>query len=165
VSAAAEQPIRISRRRWRRLIEELARRGRGERESGAFLLARVDRAPRRVAEAVYFDDIDAKALNGAVSIRGEAFNRLWAICEERGMRVIADIHTHPGAGVAQSGIDAANPMIARRGHIGIIVPHFARGSTHPRALGVHVYRGDRTWDSAFGDGAAARLRRTWWTWW
>jgi len=162
VSGAKDHGVRISRRRWKRLMSELAQRGRGKRESGAFLLARVDRAPRRVAGSVYFDDLDVDALNGAVSIRGESFGRLWEICESRGMRVIADVHTHPGPGVGQSRIDAANPMIARPGHVGIIVPHFAQRSTYPRDVGFHVYQGDRTWVSAFGDRAAAMLRRTWW---
>jgi proteasome lid subunit RPN8/RPN11 len=162
VSVADEHSVRVSRWRWRRLMLELARRGRGERESGAFLLARLDAAPRRVAMSVFFDDLDADALNGAVSIRGEAFGRLWQICERHGMRVIADVHTHPGSGVDQSSIDAANPMIARRGHVAIIVPHFARRSTHPRDVGFHVYEGDRTWTKVFGERVTALLHRTWW---
>jgi proteasome lid subunit RPN8/RPN11 len=143
-------------------MAELARRGRGERESGAFLMARTGRSRRRVAMVIFFDDLDADALNGAVSIRGEAFGHLWEICEQRSMRVIADVHTHPGSGVAQSSIDAANPMIARRGHVGMIVPHFAQGSRHPRHIGFHTYNGDRTWTSVFGDQAGVALRRTWW---
>jgi hypothetical protein len=162
VSADSTHDVQISRLRWWRLLQELARRGRGTRESGAFLLARTDRSPRRVADWIFFDDLDADALNGAISIRGEAFGRLWAICAQRGMRVIADVHTHPGTAVAQSHIDAANPMVARRGHVGIIVPSFAQRSWDPRDVGFHVYRGDRTWTSAFGDEAATLLRRTWW---
>ena len=154
--------VQISRWRWRRLMLELSSRGRGKRESGAFLLARTDTSSRRVARAVFFDDLDADALNGAVSIRGEAFARLWQICERHRMRVIADVHTHPGSGVAQSSIDTSNPMVARRGHVAIIVPHFARRSTHPRNIGFHVYQGDQTWTKAFGEQAAALLCRTWW---
>ncbi len=157
-----DHSVWISRWRWRRLIGELASRGGGRRESGAFLLARTERFHRRVASFVLFDDLDADALNGAVSIRGEAFGRLWEICEQRKMRVIADVHTHPGSGVGQSSIDAANPMIARRGHVGIIVPHFAQRSTRPRDIGFHIYQGDQTWTSAFDDRAAALLRRRWW---
>ena len=154
--------LTISRRVWRRLVRELAARGRGERESGAFLLARTGRAPRRVAATVYFDDLDPAALNGAISIRGAAFARLWDICAERGMRVVGDVHTHPGSGVAQSDIDAANPMVARRGHVAIILPYFARGAPVPADAGVHVYQGDRSWTSAFGEDAVVLERRTWW---
>jgi proteasome lid subunit RPN8/RPN11 len=147
--------------RWRWLVTELARRGRGERESGAFLLARTERSPRRVADVVFFDDLDPAALNGAISIRGEAFARLWEICEQRGMRVIADVHTHPGAGVRQSPTDAANPMVARSGHVAIIVPNFGNGSPRPHQVGFHIYEGDRTWRSEFGRQAATLLEVTW----
>ncbi len=41
----ASAPFEISRRRWRRLLSELERRGQGSRESGAFLLAGRDCAP------------------------------------------------------------------------------------------------------------------------
>jgi proteasome lid subunit RPN8/RPN11 len=161
VSARQPESLRVSRWRWRTLVRELARRGHGERESGAFLLARAGDESRRVAACVYFDDIDPTALNGAISIRGEKFVRLWAICKEHGMRVIADVHTHPGSGVRQSAIDAANPMVAKRGHIGIILPHFAQRDATPEHAGVHVYAGDRSWRSAYGAEAAALLRRTW----
>ncbi|MGI8428076.1 MAG: hypothetical protein ACR2OB_01940 [Solirubrobacteraceae bacterium] len=161
MSAAERHQISISRWRWRRLVTELARRGRGDRESGAFLLARTERSPRRVTAVVFFDDLDSAALNGAISIRGEAFARLWEICQERGMRVIADVHTHPGAGVQQSPTDAANPMVARSGHVAIIVPRFAKGSPQPHQIGFHVYQGDRTWTSEYGREAATHLQRTW----
>jgi hypothetical protein len=160
VSGDERHEVRISRRGYRRLMSELARRGRG-----ALLLARAEargRDARRVADILYFDDLDPEALNGAISIRGEAFGTLFEHCEERGLRVIADIHTHPGCGVAQSPIDAANPMVDRRGHVGIIAPHFAQRDTHPRHVGFHVYEGDRTWASAFGKDAAELLHRTWW---
>jgi proteasome lid subunit RPN8/RPN11 len=162
VSGAEDYRLYVSRLRWFILIRELARRGRGERESGAFLLARTDGAPRKVAATVYFDDLHEGALNGAVSIPGAAFGRLWEICEQRSLRVVADVHTHPGSGVQQSHVDAANPMVARRGHVGIIVPHFAQRDTRPAGVGYHVYQGDRTWTSAFDDAAAVLLRRTWW---
>ncbi len=161
MSVHPPERLTVSRLRWRALVGELARRGRGERESGAFLLARAGKHPRRVAACVYFDDIDAAALNGAISIRGEKFVRLWAICKARGMRVIADVHTHPGSGVRQSTIDAANPMIATRGHVGIILPHFAQRDATPEHAGVHVYTGERSWKSAYGKDAAALLHRTW----
>lgn len=162
MSEADRRPLTISRGTWRRLVAELAARGRGERESGAFLLARLGRYPRRVAATVYFDDLHPQALNGAVSIPGSAFGRLWDLCAERGMTVVGDVHTHPGKGVAQSDIDAANPMVAARGHVAVILPHFALRSPEPRDAGIHVYLGDHRWTSAFGDDAAALLRLTWW---
>ncbi len=159
--ADSEPLVIISRLRWRRLVRELARRGEGTRESGAFLLARRDQRPRRVAAAVYFDEIDPEALNGAISIRGHTFTRLWAICAERGMHVIADVHTHPGTAVQQSSIDASNPMVARRGHVAVILPNFAQRDANPLHAGVHVYDGARRWRSKFGADAARALKRSW----
>lgn len=166
MSAADGSRIEMSRWQWRRLMRELARRGEGRRESGAFLLANIDEAggtrSGRVRAWIAFDQLDPDCLNGAISIRGQAFSRLWAICRRRGMRVIADVHTHPGQLVSQSSIDAANPMIAQRGHIAVIVPDFARGRPRPADVGFHLYRGDRTWEAHYGDEAARRLGLKWW---
>jgi proteasome lid subunit RPN8/RPN11 len=159
---AASTRLTISRRHWRRLMRDLAARGHGIRESGAFLLARPDEAPPKVRSWVLFDEIDPDCLNGAVSIRGQAFTRLWAICRERGLRVVADVHTHGGPSVAQSSIDAANPMIAQRGHVALIAPNFARRRPRPQEVGLHIYRGDHEWDAVYGADAAALLRLTWW---
>lgn len=141
---------------------ELARRGRGEREAGAFLLARLERRPRRVAEVVYYDDLDPNCLVGSIDLDGAAFARLWALCEERGLRVIADVHTHPGPGVAQSPTDAGHPIVAKRGHLAIIAPDLAQGRPAPRECGVHLYEGGHRWRSHLPPAGAALLRRTCW---
>jgi proteasome lid subunit RPN8/RPN11 len=158
--ARKRHELRISRRMWRRVLVDLARRGAGKRESGAFLLAVRDSQPRRVVGWIPFDELDSSALNGAIAIRGEAFVALWRICAEQGLRVVADVHTHPGDGVAQSSIDQANPMVAQAGHISLIVPRYARRPRRHRALGVHVYGGDRTWVSHYGREAARLVRLT-----
>lgn len=156
--AANEVQIRMSRRQWRRLTADLARRGEGVRESGAFLLARRDRARRDVVAWIAFDELDPGCLNGAISIRGEAFARLWDLCRKRGLRVIADVHTHPDSSVHQSPIDEANPMVASRGHVAVIVPRFAGGQIRAQDVGFHVYTGKRSWESSLGGEAARRLR-------
>lgn len=156
-----EPLVTISRLHWRRLVRELARRGEGRRESGAFLLARCERRPRRVAAVVYFEEVDPQALNGAIAIRGQTFTKLWRICREREMRVIADIHTHPSAAVGQSPIDAANPMVAKAGHVAVILPHFAQHEATPKHAGVHLYEGSRRWRNFVDDEAARVLRRSW----
>ncbi len=157
--------MQLSRGQWRRLLAELARRGRGERESGAFLLGHRDDPSRRVREWIPFDDLDADCLDGAISLKGEAFNELWRRCREQGLRVLADMHTHPGSAVRQSSIDRANPMVAQRGHVGVIVPNFAQNKPPPEAVGVHVYQGDRTWVSHFKGDAKAHIRLRRWRWW
>lgn len=146
--------LRMRRHDWEEMIAELARRGAGRRESGAFLLS--DRAgePRTAVRVVYLDDLDPNCLTGGIELDGLAYSKLWDICDAEGRRVIGDVHTHPGAGVHQSGIDAANPMIAQKRHVALIVPHFARRAVSARDVGVHRYDGDgwKTWT----DKAAAR---------
>jgi hypothetical protein len=160
----ADPLLRISRRQWRRLFSELAARGRGERESGAFLLTRaIDSCePVTVHEIVFFDDLHAGALTGIISLPSVVFGRLWRLCEDLGMRVAADIHTHGNSSVAQSHIDASNPLVAAAGHLALIAPNFAQGRIRPADLGVHRYLGDHQWHSSFSDDASDQVRRTWW---
>jgi hypothetical protein len=152
-----EALVRIDERTWDALVDELGRRGGGVRESGAFLLASKDGGRRTVTDVIYFDDLDDKALTGAIHLRSRAFSRLWRICREHRLMVVADVHTHPGPWVEQSGIDMANPMVARDGHIALILPDLARGSRKPKDAGFHIYRGEDGWEPHLGRHAAQRL--------
>lgn len=154
--------LSIARWRWRGMTREIARRGRGERESGAFLLGPTNSDVRRVARCVFFDDLDPDALNGAISIRAQAFNTLWEICRKDGLRVLADVHTHPGQNVNQSYTDQTNPMVAQRGHIAIILPRFAEPRPRLDELGLHVYEGNGVWTSYLREQARSRIRLRWW---
>ena len=139
---------------WQEMIEELGRKSLGgSRETGVFLLASSKGGVRRVVKPVYFDDLDPECLVGHIHIHSLGFSKLWDICEAEGLRVIADIHTHPGTSVAQSPIDRENPMIAREGHLALIVPFYGTRLVHAKEVGVHEYRGDRGWESWFGSGA------------
>ena len=143
---------------WRELLVELARRGEGRRESGAFLLGPREPRSTQVADIVYFDDLDPKCLVGAIHLHQRAFGKLWDMCAAHSLRVIGDVHSHPGADVAQSGTDRDNPMIASRGHVGVIVPNFAEGEIGPADVGVHLYLGADGWESHFGAAAEQRLK-------
>jgi proteasome lid subunit RPN8/RPN11 len=138
------------------MIAELGRRGHGRRESGAFLLADREGAQDTITRIVYLDDLDPNCLTGTISFNGLAYSKLWDICDVEKRRVTGDIHTHPGSGVRQSPIDAANPMVAQAGHVALIVPHFATRRTQPRAVGVHRYDG-QGWDTWTGKQAEQRL--------
>lgn len=134
---------------WHSGLAELARRGGGQRESGAFLLGtRVSvwrRARARIVRFVYYDDLDATCLDrGIVIFDGRGFGPLWELCRSTGLTVVADVHTHPGA-AQQSGADKVNPMIAVPGHIAIIVPKYARPPVAQQALGIYEYQGSHTW--------------------
>jgi proteasome lid subunit RPN8/RPN11 len=149
--------VRLSARQWQELITELRARGTDHRESGAFLLVGRDAGRPTVERIIYFDDLDPECLTGAISMRSSAFDQLWAICRRDGVRVVADVHTHPGDCVAQSSIDRANPMVAKAGHVAIIVPGFAMHQPMPERCGVHQYQGAHQWSSAYGRDAKQAL--------
>ena len=150
--AHEKAPFKMSRRRWRSFLGELQRRGGGRRESGAFLLA--SNTGDRVEQVVYYDDLDAYCLTGGISFSTTGFTALWRICEERALRVVADVHTHPSTWVQQSEIDATNPMLARVGHVAMIVPSYGH-ALRVEECGVHIYLGSRRWIAVpAGEGSA-----------
>ena len=144
---------------WNQMIKELGRRGlNGRREAGAFLLVRHDKGDGPVVRVVYYDDLDPNCLVGNIHIRSVGFSKLWEICEVEGLRVLADVHTHPGASVAQSATDRENPMIARDEYLALIVPHFGTRPVVAQEVGVHQYRGNLGWKSWYGSEAERVLR-------
>jgi proteasome lid subunit RPN8/RPN11 len=140
--AIAHAPFSISRRRWKHLLLELARRGQNHRESGAFLLSK--RGTTTVTAVAFYDDLDPKCLTGGISFASSGFTELWRTCGSNGLMVVADVHTHPDRWVMQSHIDATNPMIARVGHVAIIVPSYGRAH-YLQECGVNVYLGSHRW--------------------
>ncbi len=142
---AREHRISCSKSFWFQLLNELQQRGEGWHEAGAFLLGKKGSQRLEITERVFYDDLDPSAYNSGVCIlHGDAFAKLWKICRERGLSVVADIHTHPGAAV-QSYSDRTNPMVATPGHVAIIVPNFARFPTEDNGLGIYEYRGGHEW--------------------
>lgn len=93
---------------------------------------------------VYYDELDSAAYESGVCIlRGDSFGKLWKICREAGLTVVADIHTHLGVAL-QSEADRTNPMVAEPGHIALIAPNLARGVS-PSDLCIYEYRGGYRW--------------------
>lgn len=140
----------IPRRQWLGLLSELRRRGAGRHESGAFLLGKRV-GDRRVFETcVFYDDLDPRAYNtGVCVLYADAFERLWRLCQERGLQVLADVHTHMRDS-RQSEADRCNPMVARSGHLAIIVEHFAKGPVWRHRLGLYRYEGSHRWADLSG---------------
>jgi hypothetical protein len=130
---------------WQRVVRELDRRGDREHEAGAFLLG-IERDGRRdVRSVIFYDQLDPQAYEtGVCVLHGDAFAKLWAHCRAQKLTVVADVHTHRGAGF-QSRSDKTNPMVARPGHIAIIVPNFARWPIDRNQLGIFEYRGQHEW--------------------
>lgn len=132
--------------RWRDIVQHLDERGARRHEAGAFLLGTIaDDGRRAVTDVVYYDELDPAAYDSGVCIlHGDSFAKLWAICRERGFSVVADVHTHPGSG-GQSFSDKTNPMVARTGHIALIVPDFARWPIARDRMGIYEYCGEHAW--------------------
>lgn len=142
---APEHRLSMPRKMWCKTLAELRRRGGGRTESGVFLLGAIDGTRRRVVTVVYYDELDPNAYKSGVCVlHGDAFAKLWERCRMLGLTVVADVHTHPGVAL-QSGSDRTNPMVAREGHIAIIVPNFAAMPVQQEALGIFEYRGGHMW--------------------
>lgn len=137
--------ISVGRLFWCRLIGELRRRGNGSRESGAFLLARPE--SRHLIQALYYDDLDPHCLDdGYINFNGAGYSGLTRSCQESGLRVLADVHTHPGSWTGQSQADRKHPMMPRTGHVALIVPHFARVNfLSLTGVGAFLYHGEGKW--------------------
>ena len=146
---------------WSGCMAELRRRGLGRHESGCFVLGTVDGHRRRAARCVYYDELDRKAYaSGVCILHGDAFPKLWEICRAGGLSVVADIHTHGGEAF-QSQADRRNPMIARRGHLAVIVPRFAQPPVWRHQLGFSRYEGDHRWTDLSGWQARSVLKTGW----
>ena len=142
---APDHRVSCGRRRWRVIVRELDRRGERRHEAGAFLLGHEIGGRRRVVDAVFYDQLDPHAYDtGVCVLHAEAFGRLWAVCRERGLAVVADVHTH-GGDADQSASDRTNPMIAIAGHVAIIVPNHAMGEIPLDRISVHEYLGEHRW--------------------
>lgn len=130
---------------WESVIHELDRRGERMHEAGVFLLGRNRGHRREVTDVVFYDDLDPDAYStGVCVLYGQAFAKLWSLCRERNLTVVADVHTHGGRAF-QSEADRTNPMVARAGHIGIILPNFAVTPIRWADVGVYEYCGEHQW--------------------
>jgi proteasome lid subunit RPN8/RPN11 len=127
---------------WETILLDLQRRGRGEVESGGFLLGVRHGDGCLVREFLAYDDVDPNALQGAILFDGSRMDVVWDRCRQQKLEVVADVHTHPG-GYGQSSIDRANPMIPERGHIALIIPNFADLSYRPGEIGIYEFLGKR----------------------
>lgn len=138
-------------------MTDLAERGRGERESGAFLLARKGDAGNTVHAWITYEMLDEQSLqHDYIRLDSRAFTRLWAHCDARNLTVVGDVHTHP-LGPRQSPSDRQHPMIALAGHVALVVPQFAIGDPRPEDVSFNVYLGGGRWASFYGPKAAARI--------
>jgi len=150
---APKHKLRCARAFWRSTLRELDRRGARRHEAGVFLLGHEIDGQRVVADTIFYDELDPHAYDSGVCIlEGDSFAKLWSLCRERKLTVVADVHTHGGLAI-QSEADRTNPMVARAGHVAIIVPDFASGPPHMRTVGVYEYCGNHHWIDRSGKQA------------
>jgi len=149
---------------WRRLLHELRQRGNGRRESGAFLLRARGAGQGRITRFVCYDDLDPDSCqSGAIAFHANGYAALWEYCREKAVEVIADVHTHPGPQVRQSGTDQRHPMVPVVGHTAMIVPNFADAAWWSlEKVGVYEYLGDFTWRAHGPARGRRRVRLTPW---
>jgi hypothetical protein len=142
--------LHIARPLWNELTSELHRRTENRHESGAFLLGHRKESDRQALNLIYYDELDPAAYDSGVCIlHADAFSRLWDRCSDLEMKVVADAHVH-ALGAGQSWSDRQSPMIARAGHIAIILPRMARPPVRRWAVGVYEYLGDHRWRACGG---------------
>ena len=145
---APDHRINCPRRTWRLIIAELERRGRRQHESGVFLLGFEPEGRRQVTDTVFYDDLDPKAYaSGVCVLHGDAFAKLWMLCRQKKLTVVADVHTHPGTHFKARRI-GRTPLVARPRHIAIIVPNFAAWPIRTDRLGIYEYRGNHGIDQS-----------------
>jgi len=130
---------------WHEGVDELGRRAAGTRESGAFLLGRAKGKTCRIEQFLFYDDVDPNCFaHGIVEFDGGKFGIVWEQCRIRKMKVVADVHVHPGH-FGQSSSDRRNPMVPEIGHLALIIPDFAVRKRLPGRIGIYEYLGARQW--------------------
>jgi hypothetical protein len=150
--------LHIARPLWNDLTSELHRRTEDSHEAGAFLLGHRAESERQALALLYYDELDPAAYDtGVCVLHADAFSKLWDRCSERGLKVVADAHVHR-FGAGQSRSDRENPMIARAGHIAIIIPRMSKPPVRRWTAGVYEYQGDHRWQSRGGcRGSALKI--------
>ena len=150
---APDHRLSCSSRLWRTLLRELALRGEGQRESGAFLLGKRLGERRVIHGFICYDDLDPHCLDsGIVVFDGVGYGPLWQHCRKTQLEVVADVHTHGGP-ARQSSADRDHPMIATPGHVALIVPSFDQHPVGASDLGVYEYQGNHCWQNYSGRAA------------
>lgn len=142
--------VKIPLVRWIEMIHQLRERGDSCRESGAFLLA--SKETYDIIDILYYDDLEPGCLNkGGIVFTHVGYSRLWAYCKDKDLRVVADVHTHPGRWTKQSVTDKMHPMIVVPDHLALIVPFYAKFNNGDiKGVGAYQYLGSKQWKNYKG---------------
>ncbi len=132
--------------KWISLTRGLRKRGKGIRESGAFLIGKD--GSNKISNIIYYDEIDPNAFStGIIVLDGLYYAKLDMILKINKSVVIADIHTHPiGCSTKQSDSDKMHPMCRIKGHIAFIAPNYAsKLFLKPQNCSSYLYEGNFNW--------------------
>ena len=142
---------------WLKLNKAVRKHGANKRESGAFLLGKINSS--KVSHFILYHELDPYSSdNGYIHFRSECYIKLWEICRTQHLTVIADVHTHPGQNTNQSEYHRMHPMIFRKKHIAMIIPHFARRIISTLSgVGVFEYLGDFQWKKYSSNSQRVKL--------
>ncbi|RFS15687.1 Mov34/MPN/PAD-1 family protein [Emticicia sp. C21] len=142
--------MKISFYRWLCLTIGLRRRGKGIRESGAFLIGKV--GSTRISKIIFYDELDPNAFkSGIIELEGLGHGKLAEMLKNFRGEVLADIHTHPiGCSTRQSDSDRRHPMVRLKGHIAFIAPDFALNKfLMPKDCSAYLYEGSFKWRTLY----------------
>lgn len=100
---------------------------------------------------------DARLTRGSFRTTPAANAEVIAFLSDRGLALVGQVHTHPGAWVDHSGGDDEDAFMPRENYISIVVPSYCRGGMLPiERCGVHRYEG-RTFRRITGDELRASV--------
>jgi proteasome lid subunit RPN8/RPN11 len=139
--------IEIAKTLWDQTWDGLKSRGAGVREAACVWAGRRENAGAATVTDVLFledqGDVDSGELHHCTS--RQATRALFELLREKGLVIVADVHTHPGCWVNLSHTDRAHPIEYRRGLIAIVLPNFATQTPRIDSIGTHEYVGDGQW--------------------
>ena len=92
----------------------------------------------------------------AVIVDGDALFEMNVMLNERGLRLFAQVHSHPGEAY-HSETDDRYSVVTARGGISIVVPDFARDPFSVEACAVYRLEDGGVWAEVVPDAAAALI--------
>lgn len=119
-------PVTIGERLLERSLTILRACGAGRRECMLFWLAPGDE-PSRIVDVAH---LPHTASRGSCDIDGDALNSLWRRLAANDLRIVVQVHTHPGLAY-HSPTDDQFPVIPRAGLLSLVLPDFAKAPFDP----------------------------------
>jgi len=131
---------------WLQTWRLLSQMGQGESES-ACVWGGTLRHGRLCVVKAYPIGAAHGAIRGCQSHRmsTQGVAELLAELRKDGLRIVADVHTHPSSWVGLSEVDKAHPIEFRRGLICIVLPDYATTPPSLESIGLHIYLGEGRW--------------------